>query len=131
MKRLRTWHEFLIEQLADPAEALGYLRISLEEYLADGDTLFFLKGLRNVVEVQGGISEIAKQIGITPQVLSKILSSEELPPLCTLGTILKAFGGQLSIEPLQTEKHSFASGSSELTKSNEPLAKDARRIVES
>ena len=25
MKRLRTWHEFLIEELADPEEALGYL----------------------------------------------------------------------------------------------------------
>ena len=131
MKRLRTWHEFLIEELADPEEALGYLRVSLEEYLIEGDTFFFLKGLRNVIEAQGGISEIAKQIGITPQVLSKILSSEDPPPLCTLGAILKAFGGQLSIEPLQTEKHTFASGSSELIKSNEPLAGDTQRVVES
>ena len=131
MKRLRTWHEFLIEELADPEEALGYLQVSLEEYLVDGDTLFFLKGLRNVVEAQGGISEIAKQIGITPQVLSKILSSGDPPSLCTLGAIVKAFGGQLSIEPLQTEKHTFASGSSELIKSNEPLAGDAQRVVES
>ena len=131
MEKLRTWHEFLIEKLADPEEALGYLQVSLEEYLVDGDTPFFLKGLRNVVEAQGGISEIAKQAGIAPRVLSKILSSEYPPPLCTLGAIVKVFGGQLSIEPLQTEKHTFASGSSELIKSNEPLAGDTQRVVES
>lgn len=38
MEKLRTWREFLIEQLADPEEALGYLQVSLEEYLVDGDT---------------------------------------------------------------------------------------------
>lgn len=131
MEKLRTWHEFLIEKLADPEEALGYLQVSLEEYLIDGDTSFFLKGLRNVVEAQGGISKIAEQAGIAPQVLLKILSSEGPPPLHTLGTILNAFGGQLSIEPLQTEKHNFASRSSELTKSNKPLAKDTQQVVES
>ncbi|RKU17334.1 transcriptional regulator, partial [Candidatus Poribacteria bacterium] len=33
MKKLRTWHEFLIEKLTDREEAIGYLQISLEEYL--------------------------------------------------------------------------------------------------
>ena len=64
MEKLRTWHEFLIEKLADREEAIGYLQVSLEEYLIDGDTPFFLKGIRNVVEAQGGISKVAKQAGI-------------------------------------------------------------------
>jgi DNA-binding phage protein len=130
MERLRTWREFLIEKLADPEEALGYLQVSLEEYLVDGDTSFFLKGLRNVVEAQGGISEIAKQARIAPQVLSKILSSEDLPSLHTLGAIFRVFGGQLSIKPLQTERHAFASRRVELIKSNEPVAKDTQRVTE-
>ena len=72
MKKLRTWHEFLIEQLADREEAIGYLQVSLEEYLVDGDTSFFLKGIQNVVEAQGGVSEVAKQADIAPETLSKI-----------------------------------------------------------
>ena len=41
MKKLRTWHEFLIEQLADREEAIGYLQVSLEEYLVDGELRSF------------------------------------------------------------------------------------------
>ena len=95
MEKLTTWHEFLIEKLADREKAISYLQVSLEEYLVDGDTPFFLKGIRNVVEAQGGTSKIAKQAGITPKALSEFLSSEDTLQLGTLNTILKALGGQL------------------------------------
>ena len=106
MKKLRTWHEFLIEQLADREEAIGYLQVSLEEYLVDGDTSFFLKGIRNVVEAQGGISEVAKQADIAPETLSKFLYSEDPLQLGTLSVVLKALGWRLSIQPLTIEGHS-------------------------
>jgi len=105
MKKLRTWHEFLIEQLADREEAIGYLQVSLEEYLVDGDTSFFLKGIRNVVEAQGGISAVAKQAGILPKTLSKFLYSEDSLQLGTLSLVLKALGWRLSIQPLTIEDH--------------------------
>jgi DNA-binding phage protein len=92
-----------MEDLADSAEAIGYLDVSLEEYQIDGDTSFFLQGLRNVVEAQGGVAEIAKRTAIAPETLSKILSSEEAPHLDTFATILKALGCQLSIEALKAE----------------------------
>lgn len=100
MRKYRTWHEILMEDLADSAEAIGYLDVSLEEYQIDGDTSFFLRGLRNVVEAQGGVAEIAKRTAIAPETLSKILSSEEAPHFDTFVTILKALGCRLSIEPL-------------------------------
>ncbi len=103
MQKYRTWHEILMEDLADLAEAIGYLDVSLEEYQIDGDTSFFLKGFRNVVEAQGGVAEIAKRTAIAPETLSKILSSEEAPHLDTFATILKALGCRLSIEPLTEE----------------------------
>lgn len=106
MKKLRTWHEFLIEQLADREEAIGYLQVSLEEYLVDGDTSFFLKGIRNVVEAQGGISEVAKQADIASETLSKFLYSEDPLQLGTLSVVLKALGWRLSIQPLTIEGHS-------------------------
>ncbi len=101
MRKYRTWHEVLIEQLADSTEAIGYLDVSLEEYQIDGDTPFFLQGIRNVVEAQGGVTEVAKRSAIAPETLSKILSSEEAPHLDTFVTILKALGCRLSIEPLK------------------------------
>ena len=74
MEKLRTWHEFLIEQLTDREEAIGYLQVSLEEYLIDGDTPFFLKGIRNVIEAQGGVKKspnkltsLRKPLGISIQ----------------------------------------------------------------
>ena len=121
MKKLRTWHEFLIEKLADSEEAIGYLQVSLEEYLVDGDTPFFLKGIRNVVEAQGGTSKIAKQAGITRKVLSEFLSSGDPLHLGTLSAVLKALGWQLSIEPLSAEGNISELASEQLTPSNAPL----------
>ena len=104
MTKYRTWHEVLMEDLADPAEAISYLDMSLEEYQMDGDIPFLLKGIRNVVEAQGGVAAIAKRAAMSPETLSKILSSEEAPHLDTFGTILKALGCQLSIKSLKDEK---------------------------
>ena len=131
MEKLTTWHEFLIEKLADREKAISYLQVSLEEYLVDGDTPFFLKGIRNVVEAQGGTSKIAKQAGITPKALSEFLSSEDTLQLGTLNTILKALGWQLSIEPLTTQSDSSEVASEQLTTANEPLESSTEQVSES
>ena len=57
--------------------------------------------LQTVVEAQGGIHELANQIHIAPQIVLKILSSDNTPTIDTLGTILNALGWKLSIEPLE------------------------------
>lgn len=131
MKKLRTWHEFLIEKLADQEKAISYLQVSLEEYLVDGDTPFFLKGIRNVVEAQGGTSKIAKQAGITPKALSEFLSSGDPLHLGTLSAVLKALGWQLSIEPLTTENNSSEFANEQLTTSNAPLETSTEPVSES
>ena len=102
MRKLRTLQEFLRERLADRGKAIGYLDVSLEEYQIDGDTPFFLKGLRNVIEAQGGVGAFAKQTQIEAEVLLEVLSSEEAPQLDILINIITALGGQLSIVPLET-----------------------------
>lgn len=86
---------------ADKKRAIGYLDVALEEYQEDGDTPFFLLGLQNVIEARGGVSEVAEKIGIAPQVLSDVLSSEKAPQLDTLNTILQGLGCRLSIQPLK------------------------------
>ena len=103
MRKFRTLHEFLMEELANREEAIGYLDVALEEYQQDGDTPFFLKGIKTVVEAQIGISELAKRTHMSPDALQKILSSDKAPHVDTLGTILNALGCRLSVEPLETD----------------------------
>ena len=86
--------------LADPEKARCYLNVSLEEYQVDGDTPFFLVGLRNVVEAQGGVPTLAEQTGIELEDLLEVLSSEIAPRLDTFISILTALGYRLSITPL-------------------------------
>ena len=110
MSEYRTWEEILMERFtSDWEEAIGYLDVALEEYQEDGDTPFFLLGLQNVVEARGGIAEVAKKIGMTPQALSDLLSSEEAPRLDTFSAILTALGCRLSIQPLEATECSAES----------------------
>ena len=100
MRKMGDWHEYLMKRLADPEKARCYLNVSLEEYQVDGDTPFFLVGLRNVVEAQGGVSTLAEQTGIELEDLLEVLSSEIAPRLDTFISILTALGYRLSITPL-------------------------------
>ena len=105
MRKLRTWREYVIKQLAeDWNAALDYIQFAMEEYQVDGDTEVFLLALYTFVESQGGAAEVAKRTAIAPETLSKILSSDEMPYLDTFATILKALGCQLSIKSLKDEE---------------------------
>lgn len=105
MRKLRTWREYVIEQLAEDWDAaLDYIQFAMEEYQVDGDTEVFLLALYTFVESQGGVEEVAKRTAMAPETLSKILSSKEAPHLDTFATILKALGCRLSIEAVKDEK---------------------------
>lgn len=104
MKKLRTWREYLIKRLAaDRGRASGYLQAAFKDYQNHGDAAVFLLALQTVVESQGGISEIAKQIDINPEPLSEMLVSDVLPPIGTLTTVLNALGCQISIQSIDTK----------------------------
>ena len=105
MKEYRTWHEILMEQLADYEAAIDYLQVTLEEYQVDRDTQFFLQEIKTVVEAQGGITDLAKRIGIAPEVISKVLASEESPRVDMFHKILRGLGCRLSIELLENVDH--------------------------
>ena len=93
MERFRTWHEILMERLSDPEDVIGYLEVSLEEYLDDGDKAFFLKGIKNVIEAQGGILSVSKQASIDPRFLSEAVNNGSMPPFHILSSIFTSFGG--------------------------------------
>lgn len=109
MRKLRTWREYLIKQLAEDWDAaLDYIQLAMEEYQVDEDTEVFLLALYTFVESQGGIEEVAKHTAMAPETLSKILSSEKAPHLDTLAAVLNALGCRLAIVPLKADAHATA-----------------------
>ncbi len=105
MRKMRNWREYLIERLAaDREEAIGFLQAVMEDYQIYGNPAAVVSAVQAVVESQGGVEEVAKKTGMDRQILLKVLSSEEAPRIDTLGTILRALGCRLSIEPLKDEE---------------------------
>ncbi len=103
MERFRTWHEILMERLSDPEDVIGYLEVSLEEYLDDGDKAFFLKGIKNVIEAQGGVLSVSEKAGIDPRFLSDVVNSGSMPPFHIFSSIFTSFGGETLINLPLTE----------------------------
>ena len=91
MEQFRTWHEILMERLSDPEDVIAYLEVSLEEYLDDGDKTFFLKGIKNVIEAQGGILNFSEHAGIDPRFLSDAINNGSMPPFNILSSIFTSF----------------------------------------
>lgn len=100
MRKMRTWRECLIEDLADRQEAIHYLQAILNDYYSLGHAVIVREALKTVVEAQGGISELTKHTDISPQTLADALSNKDKPLIDALSTVLSALGYQLSIQPL-------------------------------
>lgn len=103
MRNLRTWQECLIERLANRERAIGYLQAILEDYQIYKKPAVVLRALQTVVESQGGVFELAKKAEMDPNVLSKMLSDENIPLIDRLGIVLKVLGYQLAIQPIEIE----------------------------
>ena len=118
MERFRTWNEILMERLSDPEDVIGYLEVSLEEYLDDGDKAFFLKGIKNVIAAQGGILSVSEQADIDPGFLSDAVNNGSMPPFHILSSIFTSFGGEAPINLPPTEMMSNAGSRYKLRTSN-------------
>ena len=118
MEHFRTWHEILMERLSDPEDVVGYLEVSLEEYLDDGDKAFFLKGIKNVIEAQGGILSVSKQADIDPRFLSDVVKKGSMPPFHILSSIFTSFGGEKLINLPTANMMSIAESDSTLETSS-------------
>ena len=92
------WANFLREWLSDHGNLINYLQVSLEEYLQDGDTQFFLHEIKSVIEALGAISGIAEQANVDLKVLSDAISKGVMPPFRVLDAIFRVLGLDSSID---------------------------------
>ena len=91
--RLRNYREGLLERLKDPGYAAEYLA----QVLAEKDQAAFLVALKDVVEAAGGMSAMAKRVGLRRPSLYKVFSKKGNPTLETLQAVLQALGLRVTV----------------------------------
>ena len=82
-----------------PEEIDTYVAEIFSEYAADGNSAALLASLRIIAKVKG-ITELAKQTGMTRQGLQKALSSKGNPRLDNVNAIMGALGYRLTPEKI-------------------------------
>ena len=95
MRKFRTFSEVSEEYFTNhPEEIECFLAENFKEYAKDGDSAALLSALRIIARVKG-ISEMARESGMTRQGLQKALSVEGNPRLENINSIMKALGYRL------------------------------------
>jgi probable addiction module antidote protein len=80
------------EHLRTPKEMAAYLEACLEE--ADGDAAFVAKALGDIARAKG-MSQIARDTGLSRESLYKALSGDRSPSLDTVLKVIEALGLKL------------------------------------
>jgi len=84
------------EHLRSPEEMAVYLEACIEE--ADGDAAFIAKALGNIARAKG-MSQVARDAGVSRESLYKALSGERTPSFDTILKVVAALGLKLHAEP--------------------------------
>ena len=81
------------EHLRTPEEMAAYLEACMEE--ADGDVAFIAKALGDIARAQG-MTQVARDSGLSRESLYKALSGERSPSFDTILKVVSALGLKLS-----------------------------------
>jgi len=90
------------EHLRTPKEMAAYLEVCLED--ANGDAAFIAKALGDIARARG-MSQVARDTGLSRESLYKALSGERTPNFDTILKVVAALGIKLHAEaaPVQNE----------------------------
>ena len=83
------------EYLETPEDMAAYLEACLE--IADGDAAFIAKALGNIARAKG-MSQVARDAGLSRESLYKALSGERSPAFGTILKVINALGLKLHAE---------------------------------
>lgn len=92
MNKIQTSSYDVAEHLRTPEEMALYLDACIEE--ADGDAAFIAKALGDIARARG-MSQLAKDTGLSRESLYKALSGERAPTFDTILKVTKALGVKL------------------------------------
>ena len=95
MAKTTTSRYDVAEHLRTPEEMAAYLEACLEE--ADGDAAFIAKALGDIARARG-MSQVARDAGLSRESLYKALSGERTPGFDTILKVVDALGMKLHAE---------------------------------
>jgi probable addiction module antidote protein len=100
MAKIKTSKYDVAEHLRTPEEMAAYLEACLEE--ANGDAAFIAKALGDIARAKG-MSQVARDAGLSRESLYKALSGERTPGFDTILKVIGALGLKLHAEPVQAK----------------------------
>jgi probable addiction module antidote protein len=96
---VKNYQDSLLQRLSNPEYAALYLKTALDETLLDKNMEAFLLALKNVVDANGAVQEIATDADISRQHLYRLLNGSGNPTLETLSAVLHAVGLAIDFKP--------------------------------
>lgn len=97
MAKTKTTRYDVAEHLRTPEEMAAYLEACLEE--ANGDAAFIAKALGDIARAKG-MSQVARDAGLSRESLYKALSGDRIPTFDTILKVVSALGMKLHAEAL-------------------------------
>ncbi len=98
MVKTKTSKHDVAEHLRTPEEMAAYLEACLEE--ANGDAAFIAKALGDIARAKG-MTQVARDAGLSRESLYKALSGERTPGFDTILKVVGALGLKLHAEAVQ------------------------------
>jgi probable addiction module antidote protein len=98
MQKTKTTRYDVAEHLRTPEEMAAYLEACLEE--ANGDAAFIAKALGDIARARG-MTQVAREAGLSRESLYKALSGERSPDFGTILKVVGALGIRLHAEAVQ------------------------------
>ncbi len=99
MAKTNTSRYDVAEHLRTPEEMAAYLEASMEE--ANGDAAFIAKALGDIARAQG-MTQVARDAGLSRESLYKALSGERAPSFDTVLKVMNALGLKLHAQAAST-----------------------------
>ena len=99
MKKTPTTRYDVSEHLRTPDEMAAYLEACLEE--ANGDAAFVAKALGDIARAKG-MTQVARDAGLSRESLYKALSGERSPGFDTILKVAQALGIELHAAPARS-----------------------------
>ncbi len=99
MTKTKTTQYDVAEHLRTPEEMAAYLEACFEE--SKGDASFVAKALGDIARAKG-MTQVARDAGLSRESLYKALSGERTPGFDTVLKVVQALGIELHAAPLHT-----------------------------
>ena len=98
MSKIKTRPFDASSYLKDESDVAAYLQVAIE----DGDPALLAAALGDIAKARG-MTQLARDTGLSRESLYKSLSGERAPSSDTLFKVIHAMGFKLTVEPLATD----------------------------